>query len=150
MMTTKERRQLETALSERYADHEGDHRFWLAFGYYLEGVERRDYIEDSLRTIGEIRNRILDRVRGAEPSPDLTSLEAFLSFLYAAEVQVRAALADVDRILDSEKEILDSWEDGDVENAIRIRAAIVGAYSRTATENESGAKAIEDEIEELD
>ena len=149
MMTTKERRQLETALSERYADHEGDRHFWLAFGYYLEGVERRDYIADSLRTIGEIRNRILDRVRCAEPSP-VTSLEAFLSFLYAAEVQVRAALADVDRILDAEKEILDSWEDGDVEDAIRIRAAIVGAYSRTATENEMGAKAIEDEIEDLD
>lgn len=150
MMTTKERRQLETVLSERYAEHEGDERFWLAFGYYLESLHKRDYIEDSLRTIGEIRNRILDRVRGAEPEPDLTSLEAFLSFLYAAEVQVRAALADVDRILDSETEILDSWKDGDVEDAIRIRAAIVGAYSRTATENEMGAKNSEEELEDLD
>lgn len=150
MTTKKERRQLETELAKKYAEHEGDRHFWLAFGFYLEGLEQHDYLADSLVKISEVRDRILDRVRGAEPSPDLTTLESFLSFLYAGELQSRAALDDVGRILDSMKATLDAWEDGDIENSIVARAAIVRAYSRSATENELGAKTIEDVIEELD
>ena len=111
-------------LRELYPSNLEDRHFVLALELYA-GTR---IIREKLATSYKRTRAFLEDLCQLATSAETVDSSWALQFVFRADDQVRGALATLDEILDTLKGRLDSWEDGDLEEAIGAAQKIGDDY----------------------
>lgn len=144
-MTISEQKQLYEELRKTYSEKLPDRHFENALDLYAETVWNRDKLAEGAKDARKYLEKLLNLAAGAEAVDSSWGIQ----FSFRADELVHAALTSAEEIVETLKERLDSWEEGDLEDVFRVGCKTTGWYVLQALAGTGGAERLIDLVSYL-